>query len=143
MATLNIQCTLPAAAPRLLTLRRVCHFCSAGLPSQSLIKLQLRNRLCIRTRTGTRISHQPIVPCFRCQACRLSNSISGIASTASGAISYCAFASTGGERAGAIAGADVGSPTCASICRTVAGSVIKPIRRTRPPHPLHLSANTP
>ena len=50
-------------------LRRVCHFCSAGLPSQRLIKLQLRDRLCIRTRT--RISHQPIVPGFRCQVCRL------------------------------------------------------------------------
>ncbi len=62
-----------------------------------------------------------------------SNSSSGIASTASGAISCCAFASTGGERAGAIAGAVVGSPTCACICRTVAGSVIKPIRRTRAP----------
>ena len=75
--------------------------------------------------------------------CRLVKLNFGIASTASGAISCCAFTSTGGERAGAIAGAVVGSPTCASICRTVAGSVIKPIRRTRPPHPLHLSANTP
>ena len=31
---------------------------------QRLIKLQLRDRLCIRTRT--RISHQPIVPGFCC-----------------------------------------------------------------------------
>ncbi len=36
-------------------LRRVCHYCSAGLPSQRLIELQLQDRLCIRisTRTGT------------------------------------------------------------------------------------------
>ena len=31
-AALNIQCALPAAAPRLLTLRRVCHSCSSGSP---------------------------------------------------------------------------------------------------------------
>ena len=49
------------------------------------------------------------------------------------------FISSGGERAGAIAGALVGSPKCSSICRTVAGSVMNPTRRTRPPHPLHLS----
>ncbi len=68
-AALNIQCALPAAAPRLLTLRRVCHSCSAGLPSQRLIKLQFRDRLCIRMRT--RISHQPIMPGFSCQVCRM------------------------------------------------------------------------
>ena len=139
LAALNIQCALPAAGPRLLTLRLVCHSYSAGLPTQCLIKLQLRDRLCMRTH----ISHQPIVSSFRFEVCSCSNSSSGIASTASGAISCCAFTSTGGERAGAIAGAVVGSPTCARICRTVAGSVIKPIRRTRPLHPLHLSANTP
>ena len=54
-----------------------------------------------------------------------SNSSTGIASnTASGAASSCPiFISSGGERAGPIAGALVGSPTCSSICRTVAGSV--------------------
>ena len=67
LAALNIQCALPAAAPRLPMLRRVCHYCSAELPTQCLIKLQLRDRLCIRTR----ISHQPIVSGFRCQVCRL------------------------------------------------------------------------
>ena len=70
-AVLNIQCAPQAAVPRLPKLRRVCHYCSAGLPSQRLIKLHLRDRLCIRTRTGTRISHQPIVHGFRCQVCRL------------------------------------------------------------------------
>ena len=52
-----------------------------------------------------------------------SNSSSGIASnTASGAASSCPiFISSGRERAGAIAGAMVGSPTCSSICRTVVG----------------------
>ena len=74
-----------------------------------------------------------------------SKSSSGIASnTASGATSSCPnFISIGGERAAAIAGALVGSPTCLSICRTVAGSVMNPTRRTRPPHPLPLSGNTP
>ena len=52
-----------------------------------------------------------------------SNSSSGIASnTASETTSSCPiFISSGGERAAAIAGALVGSPTCSSICRTVAG----------------------
>ena len=55
-----------------------------------------------------------------------SKSSSGIASnTASGAASSCPiFISSGGERAEMIAGALVGSPSCSSICRTVAGSVI-------------------
>ncbi len=66
-AALNIQCASQAAVPRLPKLRRVCHYCSAGLPTQRLIKLQLRDRLCFRTRTG----HQPIVHGFRCQVCRL------------------------------------------------------------------------
>ena len=35
------------------------------------------------------------------------------------------------------------SPTCSSICRTVAGSVMNPTRCTRPPHPKHLSGATP
>ncbi len=109
-AVLNIRCALPAVGPRLLTfrLRRVCHSYSAGLPSQRLIKLQLRDRLCIRTRTH--ISHQPIEPALAVRFAVWSNSSSGIASTASGAISCCSSASTGGERAGAIAGAVVGAP---------------------------------
>ena len=53
------------------------------------------------------------------------------------------FISSGGERAGAIAGALVGSPKYSSICRTVASSVMTPTMRTHPPHPLHLSGNTP
>ena len=44
-------------------------FLTPGLPTQCLIKLQFRYRLCIRMRT--RISHQPIVSCFSCQVCRL------------------------------------------------------------------------
>ena len=54
-----------------------------------------------------------------------SNSSSGIASNSgSGAASRSTNSiSSGCERAGAIAGALVGSPTCSSICRTVAGSV--------------------
>ncbi len=55
--------------------------------------------------------------------------------TASEAASRCANSITsGGERAGAIARAIVGSPTCPSICRTVTGSVMNqpgaPVRRT-------------
>ncbi len=91
----------------------------------------------------TRISHQPIVPGLRFEVCRL-------VKLKLGDCLYCFWSNQqlcirlfGGERAGAIAGAVVGSPACASICRTVAGSVIKPIRRTRPPHPLHVSAHTP
>ena len=53
-----------------------------------------------------------------------SNSSSGIASnTPSRAVSCCPFVPSGGERAGAITGAVVRSPTCSSICRTVVGSV--------------------
>ncbi len=66
-AVLAIQCALQAARPRLLTLRRLCHYCSAELPTHRLIKLQFRDRLCMRTS----ISHQPIMPGFRCQVCRL------------------------------------------------------------------------
>ena len=51
-AVLNIQGALPAATPRLLTLRRVCHYYRAGLPAQRLIKLQFQDRLCIRIRRG-------------------------------------------------------------------------------------------
>ncbi len=60
---MNIQCALPAATPHLPTLRRVCHSYSEELPTKHLIKLQFRDRLCIRMRTGT--GHQPIVPGFR------------------------------------------------------------------------------
>ncbi len=63
-AVLNIQCAPQAAVPRLPKLRRVCHYCSAGLPTQRLIKRQFRDWLCIRIRTH--ISHQPFVPGFRC-----------------------------------------------------------------------------
>ena len=128
-AALNIQCALPAAARRLPMQRCVCHYCSAELPTQSLIKLEFRDRLCIRMRMRTRINHQPIMP--GCQVCRLVKLQLGIASTASEAISCCAFATIGGERAGAIASAVAGSQACASICRTVAGSVMKATRRTR------------
>ena len=54
-AALNIQGTLPAAAPRLPTLRRVCHYCSAGLPTQRLIKLKFWDWLCIPMRTLDRV----------------------------------------------------------------------------------------
>ena len=40
-AVVNIQCTLQAARPRLLTLRRVCHSYSAELPTHRLVKLKL------------------------------------------------------------------------------------------------------
>ena len=61
-AALNIQCALRATGPRLPKLRRVCHYCSADLPTQCLIKLQLWDWLCMRMHT--RISHQPIVHGF-------------------------------------------------------------------------------
>ena len=34
-------------------LRRVCHYYSAELPTHCLIKLQFRDRLCIRIRIST------------------------------------------------------------------------------------------
>jgi hypothetical protein len=46
-----------AAHPRLPKLRRVCHYCSAGLPTYCLIKLQFRDWLRIRIRTRTRTGH--------------------------------------------------------------------------------------
>ncbi len=67
-AALNIQGTLPASAPHLPTQRRVLHSCSAGLPTQRLIKLQLRNRLRIRTHGGRPLS----IPCFRAVGSRAS-----------------------------------------------------------------------
>jgi hypothetical protein len=58
-AALNLQCALPAATLRLPKLRRVCHSCSAGLPTYCLIKLQVRDwlRIRIRPRTGTGTGH--------------------------------------------------------------------------------------
>ena len=61
-AALNIQCALPAASPRLLTLRRVCHYYSAELPIHCLIKLQVRDRLRIRTHRARPL----IIPGFPC-----------------------------------------------------------------------------
>ena len=104
LPAVNIQCAPPAAGPRLLMLRRVCHYYSAELPTHCLIKLQFRDRLRIRTHRGRPL----IIPAFCYWVCRLVKLNFGIASTASGAISCCAFTSTGGERAGAIAGAVVG-----------------------------------
>ncbi len=51
----------------MLTLRRVCHYCSADLPTHCLIKLQFRDRLRIRTHRGRPL----IIPGFCCQVCRL------------------------------------------------------------------------
>ena len=59
--------TTPVPDPHQSTLRRMCHLYSAGLPPQCLVELQFRDRLCI----DTRIVPQPIMPCFRSQACRL------------------------------------------------------------------------
>ncbi len=47
----NIEGALPAVTPRLLTLRRVCHYYSAELPTHCLIKLQFRTQLCAQVRT--------------------------------------------------------------------------------------------
>ena len=113
-ALLTLQCALPAAAPRLPTLRRVCHSCSAELPTHCLIKLQFRDRLCIRTHRG-----RPLSPASAARFAVWSNSSSGIASTASGAISCCAFASTGGDRAGAIASAVVTMPHSVAAAKSI------------------------
>ena len=61
-AALNIPAALPAATPRLLTLRRVCHYYSAELPTHCLIKLQFRDRLRICTHRGRPL----IIPGFCC-----------------------------------------------------------------------------
>ena len=73
-----------------------------------------------------------------------SNSTSGIASnTASGAASRCANSiSSGGERAGAIAGAHGWLTYMFKNMPHSRRLSMNPTRRTRPPHPLHLSANT-
>ena len=113
--------TTPAPDPHQSALRRMCHLFSAGLPPQCLIKQQFG--------AGS-VSTPASCPNRSCpvRAVRFaswSNSSSWIASnTASGAASRCQiFISSDGERAGAIASALVGSPTCSSICHTVAGSV--------------------
>ncbi len=53
--------TTPAPDPHQSAVRRMCHFCSAGLPPQCLVKLKFRYQLCI----DTRIVQQPIMPSFR------------------------------------------------------------------------------
>jgi len=58
----NAHRTKPAAEQHVLTLRRTYHYYSAGLLTQCLIELQLRDRLCMRTR----ISHQPIMTGWPC-----------------------------------------------------------------------------
>ena len=45
----------------------MCHLYSAGLPPQCLVELQFQDQLCIDTRNV----HQPIMPSFRSQVCRL------------------------------------------------------------------------
>jgi len=59
--------TKPAPDPHQSTLRRMCHFYNAGLPPQSLVELQVRDRLCSRTR-GLR---PQIMTRFRRKVCRL------------------------------------------------------------------------
>ena len=50
LAVHNSQYTLPASESHLHTFRRMCHVRSADLQLEGLIKLQLRDRICIRTR---------------------------------------------------------------------------------------------
>ncbi|MCG3778485.1 MAG: hypothetical protein JW388_1206 [Nitrospira sp.] len=59
--------TKPAPDLHQSTLRRMYNFLGAGLPSQCLVELQFRDRLCI----DTRIMQQSLMPGFRCQVCRL------------------------------------------------------------------------
>ena len=61
--------TTPAPDPNQSALRRMCHLYSAGLPPQSLVELQFRDRLCI----DTCIVQQPFMPGFRSQVCCLVN----------------------------------------------------------------------
>ncbi len=67
LAVNNTHRTKPAPNPHHSTLSRMCDLYSAGLPTQRLVELQLRDRHCMRTRVG----HKPIVSGFRCQVCRL------------------------------------------------------------------------
>ena len=156
MRVTSEECTVPAI--------RIWKFTPLTAPSQRLIHTNPRAAACAistaydyhpnvwsNSSSGIGSASTPALCNNRsCPASALrlavcSNSSSGIASnTASGAASrYVIFISSGSEGAGAVAGALVGSPTCTSICRIVAGSVMNPTRRTRPPHPLHLSGNTP
>ena len=67
LAVHNSHRTLPAPEPYRFTLRHMCHFCSADLQPQGLIKLQVRNRRCIRTREV-----RPQITTHFCrQVCRL------------------------------------------------------------------------
>ena len=50
LAVHNAYRSLQAPAPRPPTLRRWCHLRSASLSARRLIKIQIRDRLCIRTR---------------------------------------------------------------------------------------------
>ena len=59
--------TTPVPVPHQSTLRRMCHLYSAGLPSQCLVEIQLRDRLS----TFTRIAQRPNMPGFPSQVCRL------------------------------------------------------------------------
>ena len=59
--------TTPAPDLHQSTLRRMRHFCSAGLQPQGLVELHFRDWLCIETR----IVQQPIMPEFRRQDSRL------------------------------------------------------------------------
>ena len=52
--------TKPALGSHQSTLRRMCRLYSADLPTQCLVELQFRDRLCI----DTRIVQQPIMPGF-------------------------------------------------------------------------------
>ena len=59
--------TTPMPDPHQSMLRRICHLYIAGLLPQCLVELQFWDRLCIDTCNV----HQPIVPGFRSQVCRL------------------------------------------------------------------------
>ena len=59
--------TLPAPAPHTPRLRSIRHLCSADLQPQGLIKLQIRNQICIRI---PRVRMQSMTR-FRRKVCRL------------------------------------------------------------------------
>ena len=127
LAVNNTHRTKPASDPHLHTLRHINHFYSAGLPLQCLIKHQFGVGYASAPASATNQS----CPGSAARFAVWSNSCSGIAlNTATGAISCCPFTSTGGERAGAIAGAVVGSPTYSRICRTNAGTTMIPAGAT-------------
>ena len=81
LAALNSQGAHPPATPRLLTLRRVCHFCSAGLPTQRLSKLRSRSSRscralsCAATRSPACTENPPLCshPCINPTVSLLSN----------------------------------------------------------------------